>query len=137
MMNVSLNELRRREMPAGDRGGGWEVDVSLYMCVFVFVSVCTPMLVCVYVCTCEPVRVHLLRFLQQLKQVFPPCSVQGYFLRVCRVTAVLSDVSFSCNQHHGQQHRSPPPQAPQQASISIDSKRLPLLSSFPFSFLLI
>lgn len=39
MMNVSLNELRRREMPAGDRGGGWEVDVSLYTCVCVFIKV--------------------------------------------------------------------------------------------------
>lgn len=49
-MNVSLNELRRREMPAGDRGGGWEVDVSLYMCVLVFAGVCTPVLcVCVHV----------------------------------------------------------------------------------------
>lgn len=49
MMNVSLNELRRREMPAGDRGGGWEVDVSLYICVGVFVSVYTYVLVCVCV----------------------------------------------------------------------------------------
>lgn len=133
MMNVSLNELRRREMPAGDRGGGLEVDASLYMCVCLCLQVCTLVRLCVRACMC----VRLLRFLQQLKQVFPPCSVEGYFLWVCRVTAVLSDVSFICNQDHGQQHRSLPTKAPQQASISIDSKRLPLLSSFPFSFLLI
>lgn len=47
MMNVSLNELRRREMPAGDRGGGWEVDLSLYVCVCVFVAVYTCTLICV------------------------------------------------------------------------------------------
>lgn len=134
MMNVSLNELRHREMPAGDRGGGWEVDVSLYMCVLVFCQ-CVHSWACV--CVREPVRVYLLRFSAAAEKGFPPCTVQGYFLWVCRVTAVLSDVSFSCNQHHGQQHQAPPPQAPQQASISIDSKSLPLLSSFPFSFLLI
>lgn len=133
-MNVSLNELRRREMPVGDRGGGWEVDLSLYVCVCVCLLLCTHAPLSVCVCVCESVHVHLLRFLQWLKEVFPPCSVEGYFLWVCRVTAVLSDVSFRSNQHHGQQHRSPPSQAPQQASISIDSKRLPVLSSFPFSF---
>lgn len=109
MMNVSLNELRHREMPVGARGGGWEVDLSLYMCVWFLSSE----RVCEVVFSVPPGPLLL------------PYSVEGYFLWVCRVTAVFSDVSFSCNQHHGQQHQSPQTQAPQQASISIHLKVAP------------
>lgn len=76
MMNVSLNELRRREMPAGDRGGGWEVDVSLYMCVIGFASVYTGVRVCACLCLCVFIKVPA----AAETVFFSSCSVQGYFL---------------------------------------------------------
>lgn len=57
MMNVSLNELRRREMPAGDRGGGWVVDASLDMCVCLCLQVCTLVCLCVRVHVCAFIKV--------------------------------------------------------------------------------
>lgn len=101
-------------MPAGERGGGgWEEDAGLQMCVMLYAQHCAGVQVCG----------GFIKVRMAAEAIFSSLLC-GCFPWVFRVTAVLSHVSLSCNQHHGQQqtpqhlraaagiHLNPLPEAP-------------------------